>query len=851
MIEDYTEILTSPTSLDGYSISPDALFKCLSMTFPPSMAQLVQELVNPVPDFDTIAKILSSDPVLAATVLTLVNSPYYALNTKVTELQRAAVVLGTQEILKIALSISYHQNLSKATSAHNFSFYADWRLVVWSSIAAEEIALHLAPDEAHLAYLSSLLKDLSLFLRVCICGLEGMDEATECSFTMLEDDQLEKEMREWGKNHAAITSALLAEWNLPEQLLEGISAHHDLDKVSELSPLAQSVILATRWAEVLHCTNPQAEIIIPFEVLITRHLGINPEELEELRSNCIQKFQSILQLLAIEDAPANLRYYRHSLQEMQGFYFNGIELTNTKGGLDALASAMARQLRWNWGLINAELALLVPNTTQYQLFHLEENATPQVVASPTPRNELRWKLHGEKIVFGDNKQPYCILRYLAVELPSQQIETLPVFSSFITQALNQYYTDRAVMEAKAEALDTLPVGVALIDQQGHILEGNEKLWKFFYMDAPVPDASIVELFTETMDISLDRSLQELLANEDKQTTSQFFCTRLVQTVAQAPCIYVSFYKTERHDQLLVMIEDVTEITETEIQVLRQKDFLERLVSSMRELLITVEPSGRIILTSPSWTHLTGLNLFNITAPGSSFAGVWDTSLLNDAVPGMPVEAQLLIDKEKGKEKEGEKTQLELVFSPLGDTTDSDASVLVVGRDLTVIRRLEGEIRKQAMFDGLTGLLNHAHCKVVLEREVERSKRIGRSVGMLFFDLDRFKSVNDTYGHQAGDKVLKLTAQALTESLRKGMDFPCRYGGDEFAIIATEITQEKLESISHRVRAAIRKHCRDVVDASMGAAILKPDESAEQLLRRADSASYTAKKQGGGKTVWAD
>lgn len=831
-----------------YSVSPDALFKCLSMTFPPSMAQLVQELVAPVPDFDTIARVLESDPVLAATVLTLVNSPYYGLSTKVIDLQRAAVVLGTKEILKIALSISYHQNISKSAKRDQASMFADWRLVVWSSIAAEQIALRISPENSQFAYLSSLLKDLSLFLQECVLSSEEAENAlcttySEC-LTALKDDQLEQESLVWGNTHAELTSALLREWHLPDELLEGILAHHDIGLLDTASPLAQAVILATRWAELLHGSDPEANAIIPFEILLMRQLEMDAAALEELRSQCVQKFQSVLQLLAIEEAAANLQYYRHSLQAMQGFYFNGIELTNTSGGIDALALAFGRQLRWNLGLAHAEIALQIPNTQQYQLFRMEENALIAPVGGPVARQALNWTVKGEKLLLGDAQQNYCELHYLPADLSNQQRNVLPVFTSFASQALTQYYQDRAVMENKAHTLDTLPVGVALLNTDGRMIEGNDKLRMLLQLDGQAAGTEVIDFFVHKLSIPLDKMISELAGSEERQTISQLYCTTQLQSRTKAPCVYLSLHKTEKPDQQLLLLEDVTEITEIEVQVLRQRDFLEQLIASMRELLVTVNGEGEIIWTAPGWAYLKGKNLFSVTAPGPSFAGVWDASLLAETIPAMPVEATF-------NDELGEKAQLELVFSPLGSHDGNEASVLVVGRDLTTIRRLEGEIRRQAMFDGLTGLLNHKHCKTVLDREVERSRRTGRTVGLIFFDLDRFKNVNDTYGHQAGDRILKLTARAMTESLRKGMDFPCRYGGDEFAIITTEVTKDIMEMLGHRIRAAIRKHCRDVVDASIGMAMLRGEESGEQLLRRADSASYKAKQEGGTNAVWAD
>ena len=133
-------------------------------------------------------------------------------------------------------------------------------------------------------------------------------------------------------------------------------------------------------------------------------------------------------------------------------------------------------------------------------------------------------------------------------------------------------------------------------------------------------------------------------------------------------------------------------------------------------------------------------------------------------------------------------RLELVFSPL-ETEEAEQGFLIVGRDLTAVRRLEEKLRRQALYDGLTGLYNRHQFHAILEREAIRAGRTGRGLGMIFFDLDGFKAINDTLGHQAGDKVLKSMAKMLWDNLRKGTDFPCRFGGDEFAAILTEVDEQ--------------------------------------------------------------
>src|SRR5690606_12422584 len=107
----------------------------------------------------------------------------------------------------------------------------------------------------------------------------------------------------------------------------------------------------------------------------------------------------------------------------------------------------------------------------------------------------------------------------------------------------------------------------------------------------------------------------------------------------------------------------------------------------------------------------------------------------------------------------------------------------------------------AIRDGLTGLYNHRHFYDVLEREISRAARDGGAVGLVMIDLDQFKSLNDAYGHVAGDKVLTQVAAVIAGSIRLH-DSAFRYGGEEFAVILPAATPAVAENVSARLCNAL-------------------------------------------------
>ena len=166
------------------------------------------------------------------------------------------------------------------------------------------------------------------------------------------------------------------------------------------------------------------------------------------------------------------------------------------------------------------------------------------------------------------------------------------------------------------------------------------------------------------------------------------------------------------------------------------------------------------------------------------------------------------------------------------------------------------LEKLANKDGLTGLMNRRHFLQTADTELQRAQRYQRPVTVGMADLDFFKKLNDTYGHAAGDAVLRAFAELANEMLRQS-DFVCRYGGEEFAFLFPESTLVEAEKLAERFRARCADYDIRIPDGrlvrvtlSMGLA----DASAcpiEVALRRADEALYMAKRQGRNRIVLAD
>lgn len=165
--------------------------------------------------------------------------------------------------------------------------------------------------------------------------------------------------------------------------------------------------------------------------------------------------------------------------------------------------------------------------------------------------------------------------------------------------------------------------------------------------------------------------------------------------------------------------------------------------------------------------------------------------------------------------------------------------------------LKGEVARMADTDSLTGLANRRSLTKSLAREVARSERTGEPLSLAVLDIDHFKRINDTFGHLAGDEVLRTVAQAMAAHVRD-VDIVARYGGEEFAVVLPNCSSEGALTVVERVRAAIASSTDlTKVTASAGVATVAGSGSdGEALMAAADEALYEAKRSGRDKVTLA-
>lgn len=270
----------------------------------------------------------------------------------------------------------------------------------------------------------------------------------------------------------------------------------------------------------------------------------------------------------------------------------------------------------------------------------------------------------------------------------------------------------------------------------------------------------------------------------------------------------------------------------------------RLLEVTDEAVLTIDDEGSIRSANRAASELLGMSVDELVGVAAAATLAGRFPLLGDVPVGLSnAEASVHVG-------DGEPRSVLVSTRRTGD--GARPLLAVFARDISERKLLEDRLTHDATHDHLTGLANRPRLIAELERAAARADRSGHGVGLLFIDLDRFKGVNDTLGHQVGDQVLRAVADRLRAATRD-RDLVARNGGDEFVVLAEEAEElATVVRLAERIQAALSQPFRvgdDTipVSASIGVTLLDAEELRSlDHLRDADVAMYHAKSTGPGQ-----
>ena len=286
-------------------------------------------------------------------------------------------------------------------------------------------------------------------------------------------------------------------------------------------------------------------------------------------------------------------------------------------------------------------------------------------------------------------------------------------------------------------------------------------------------------------------------------------------------------KPYQMDELLQKIGHAVERKQAREEILRLASFPRLLPSPVIEL----DAAGQVTYLNPAAERL----FPELSARGQSHP------LLHDLGPLL---AALWQDKQPGETAREAKVDAATYELRISYVPEVDL-VRIYVLDITQRKQAEEEIYLLATTDSLTGIANRRQFAAIMAREVDRAKRYGTPMSVVMYDIDYFKRVNDSFGHDVGDAVLQALTSLVKENIR-AHDVPARWGGEEFLVLMPQANLEAARDAAEKLRLQIAAHHFDKcgqLTVSFGVAELEPPDDLNSLLKRVDDALYRAKAQG--------
>jgi diguanylate cyclase (GGDEF)-like protein/PAS domain S-box-containing protein len=415
---------------------------------------------------------------------------------------------------------------------------------------------------------------------------------------------------------------------------------------------------------------------------------------------------------------------------------------------------------------------------------------------------------------------------------------------------NQAQADVALrreLQFRSELMEVIPNPVYIKDRDGHYLGVNRAWERCFGPRSMWLEKTLADIEPEEAVASRPREIALLESGGSAE-----YELRTVDINGQMHDLLdnLSVFRDERGRSagIIGVLTDITERKQAESRLKESEEKFRLITENIGDLVALLDVDGQRLYNSPSYHALFG--------PAGemsqdSFAEIHpeDRDRIRELFQETVRTGKGSMDQFRFIRPDGSVRFIESQGSVIHDEKGEVSKVIVVSRDITERKLSEEHIRHLAQHDVLTNLPNRMLLTDRIGQAIAQASRASKSVAVLFLDLDRFKTINDSLGHQMGDRVLLAVAKRLLEALREG-DTVARLGGDEFVIALPEIGDTRdVGAVAEKVLKAIAQPLKiDQIElhvqVSIGVSLYPEDgQDADTLMRKADTAMYHAKSNG--------
>lgn len=403
----------------------------------------------------------------------------------------------------------------------------------------------------------------------------------------------------------------------------------------------------------------------------------------------------------------------------------------------------------------------------------------------------------------------------------------------------QYEANQALEKSEIKyrnLVENAMVGIYRSDLSGNILYVNKTLAALLGFNSPdelIGQKSMLTYNDPRQRTSFIKKLTEehVISNYELELVDH-----------QSNLLPVIISATLEGDTLSGMIIDMREIKKSRVEI----ENLSKVIEQIDDNVAITDKHGIITYVNQAFCDHTGYDRSEVIGKNPKilksdhydtkfYKKLWTTILRGD------IYRETIINRKKN----GDLYYENKTITPLKDDKDNLVSFVSTGKDVTAEALMHQDLERIATVDKLTGIYNRHKFEELFMLESERSRRFSQPLSLILIDIDHFKSVNDTYGHDVGDEVLKKITDVINENIRK-IDIFARWGGEEFLVLSPGTDQDNIQKLAEKLRLAVEKAPFQKVKhitISLGVSTLREEDTFAELFKRVDERLYYAKEHG--------